>query len=256
MLIKRSYIVPLVAFAAVIALLIIGPIPQDQEYHQFADNRMFFGIPNFFNVITNLPFGVTGFLGLMELKNAQDKELKQIILFLFTGFLLLMAGSSYYHFSPNNNALIYDRIPISIIVTSFLSFIIYISINPSTVFKTLIILNIIGIGSVVYWATSEYLGKGDLRWYAMVQFFPIIAIPLIFYLYRPFFNANKEVTFTLLLFTIAKIMEQYDKEVFKLSAGTISGHSLKHLFMSVAAYEIVRLIRKAKKYKEFVADII
>lgn len=48
-------------------------------------------------------------------------------------------------------------------------------------------------------------------------------------------------------------MEQYDKEVFKLLAGTLSGHSLKHLFMSLAAYEIVRFIRKAKKYKELMA---
>jgi hypothetical protein len=247
LLTSKDFVVPLVALGCIIVLLITGPIPQNQEYHQFADSRTFFGIPNFLNVITNLPFGITGFLGLLELKNLKNKELKHIILFLFTGFMLLMPGSSYYHLFPNNNALIYDRIPISIIVMSFLTFIIYKSIYRRTVFNTLIILNTIGIMSVTYWVITEYFGKGDLRWYGFVQFFPIIAIPLILYLYRPSFNLSKETIFILLLFGVAKMMEKYDKEVFKLLEHTVSGHSLKHLFMSVAGYQIVLLIREGIK---------
>src|SRR5215472_4894151 len=38
------------------ALLLVPPIPQDQSYHQFADQRTIFGIPNFWNVVSNLPF--------------------------------------------------------------------------------------------------------------------------------------------------------------------------------------------------------
>ena len=34
-------------------VLLLPPIPQDQSYHQFADQRGWFGIPNFWNVVSN-----------------------------------------------------------------------------------------------------------------------------------------------------------------------------------------------------------
>ena len=39
----------------------LPPIPQDQSYHAFADDRTMVGIPNFLNVISNLPFLVVGY---------------------------------------------------------------------------------------------------------------------------------------------------------------------------------------------------
>ena len=33
-------------------LLLLSPIPQDQNYHQFADQRTIFGIPNFWNIVS------------------------------------------------------------------------------------------------------------------------------------------------------------------------------------------------------------
>ena len=47
----------LMTLAAVIALGIHGPIPQSQSYHAFADSRTIWGIPHFFDVISNLAFG-------------------------------------------------------------------------------------------------------------------------------------------------------------------------------------------------------
>src|SRR5258708_23386311 len=44
-------------------LVLLPPIPQDQSYHQFADQRTIFGIPNFWNVVSNLPFLVAGAAG-------------------------------------------------------------------------------------------------------------------------------------------------------------------------------------------------
>jgi len=37
------------------ALLLVPPITQDQNYHDFADQRTLLGIPNFWNVVSNLP---------------------------------------------------------------------------------------------------------------------------------------------------------------------------------------------------------
>ena len=41
----------------------LPPIPQDSDYHGFADDRTMLGVPNFLNVASNLPFLVVGALG-------------------------------------------------------------------------------------------------------------------------------------------------------------------------------------------------
>ena len=45
---------------SLIALLPLPPFLQDQSHHQFADQRELFGIPNFWNVASNLPFIAVG----------------------------------------------------------------------------------------------------------------------------------------------------------------------------------------------------
>jgi len=45
-----------VAAAAVVGVFLQGPIPQDPAFHDFADQRVLFGVPHFWNVATNLPF--------------------------------------------------------------------------------------------------------------------------------------------------------------------------------------------------------
>jgi hypothetical protein len=52
--------------ASLLALLVLPPIPQDQGYHQFADQRTLLGVPNFWNVVSNIPFIVIGALGLRQ----------------------------------------------------------------------------------------------------------------------------------------------------------------------------------------------
>jgi hypothetical protein len=47
--------------AAVVMVCCMMPrIPQPLSYHQFADRKSFFGIPNFGDVVSNLPFAVIG----------------------------------------------------------------------------------------------------------------------------------------------------------------------------------------------------
>jgi hypothetical protein len=108
-----------------------------------------------------------------------------------------------YHLWPNNETLVYDRIPIVIIVVSFFAFIIHDLISIKKGYYVFIVLNIIGIITVIYWITSEHAGKGDLRWYAMMQFFPVIAIPLLLLLYKSPFNYAKEVIPIFLFFGLA-----------------------------------------------------
>ncbi len=63
----RAWVLGIVALAGVAAAFLFSPIPQDSAYHEFTDQRTFFGIPNFCNVFSNLPFVLVGAFGLRSL---------------------------------------------------------------------------------------------------------------------------------------------------------------------------------------------
>ena len=55
----------LVAISLIAAGLtfLFPPVPQPPAFHEFADGRNVFGIHNFLNVASNLPFVIVGFYG-------------------------------------------------------------------------------------------------------------------------------------------------------------------------------------------------
>jgi len=48
-------------------MVFVPPIPQNLEFHDFADKRELIKTPNFWDVITNIPFVIIGILGLFKL---------------------------------------------------------------------------------------------------------------------------------------------------------------------------------------------
>lgn len=207
------------------------------------------GIPNFLNVITNLPFFFFAVAGILEVKRLKEKELKQIMFTLFTGFLLLTFGSAYYHWAPQNASLVYDRVPIVIVLMSFFAFIIHDSFNKTLGYKAFFLLNVVGILTVVYWIISEAVGRGDLRWYGMVQFFPVIAIPLILILYKTSFKNRTKVVPIFIFFALGKFTEKFDSQIYHLLNNALSGHSLKHLLMAASEYQIVKLMHERIQFQ-------
>jgi len=61
----RHAILAAIILTSFIAMMAIEPFGQDLDYHNFADRRSFWGIPNFFNVMSNIPFLIVGLIGLM-----------------------------------------------------------------------------------------------------------------------------------------------------------------------------------------------
>jgi hypothetical protein len=113
---------------AVVALLNHGPIPLPLSYHGFADRRVIWGIPNFFDVLSNLPFVLVGLLGLYK-TSGKDRihiiaENRLSYKVFFIGVALVGVGSGYYHLSPNNTTLVWDRIPMTIAFMALSSIII------------------------------------------------------------------------------------------------------------------------------------
>ena len=103
---------PVLAFssltvASLASLLLLPPIPQDQSYHQFADQRTIFRIPNFWNVSSNLPFLMVGAVGLWQFRRDAAKVV------FFVGVFLTGIGSSLYHWNPHDGTLFWDRLPMT-----------------------------------------------------------------------------------------------------------------------------------------------
>ena len=103
---------------------------------------------------------------------------KHSYLFLFLGSILVGLGSGYYHISPNNETLVWDRIPMTVAFMALYSIIISEFVSVKAGRLLLFPLIIIGVCSVIYWQFTEVSGAGDLRFYAVVQFFPILTIPI------------------------------------------------------------------------------
>ncbi len=239
---------------AAIAALLVPPIPQDPGYHDFADQRKILAVPNFWNVITNLPFFVAGIFGLMLSIIGTTKgglaELRIAYFMFFFGTALVALGSGYYHLDPTNESLFWDRLPMTIVFMAFFSIII--GENLSVVLGTRLLwpLIVIGLVSVIYWDHTETLGRGDLRPYALVQFLPVLLIPLILVSCKPAFRNNWHIWAILVTYLIAKIAEMLDNQIYQL-LDELSGHSIKHLVGSaVSVFLIVALLRREPVSRE------
>ena len=53
----RPYLILVgITIVSILTVFLLPPIPQWLSYHQFADARKILGIPNFWNVVSNVPF--------------------------------------------------------------------------------------------------------------------------------------------------------------------------------------------------------
>src|SRR5262249_60185116 len=78
------------------------------NFYEFADQSTLFRIPDFWNVVSNIPFIVVGAMGLWLLR------LGAAIGVLFLGVLLTGFGSAYYHLDPDDGTLFWDRLPMAV----------------------------------------------------------------------------------------------------------------------------------------------
>ena len=171
----RLWVVAILTLAAVVVVYLLPPISQPISYHRFADQRRVLHIPNFWNVVTNLPFLFVGLYGLSLTRYSKDYSgIKLIYCLLFFGVLLTGVGSAYYHWHPDNDTLVWDRIPMTIVFMAFLSACLYEFISPSIGFILLFPLVLVGIFSVWWWHHSELIGQGDLRLTRWYNFTPLL----------------------------------------------------------------------------------
>jgi len=229
-------------------ILALPRTPQDPAYHRFADGREFCGVSNSLNVLSNLPFLIVGVLGLFHLVRSAESDSAQraercAYSMMFAGLMLIGLGSAYYHLSPGNDRLVWDRLPMTIVFMSLVSAMISERISARAGQLLLGPLLLCGVGSVLYWEFTERAGIGDVRPYAVVQYYSLIFVVVLTSLYRSRYNRSADLITAAGLYIGAKLCETFDSAIF--SAGHIvSGHTLKHLLAAASAYWILRMLKK------------
>ena len=206
----KTLVLVLVTAAAAAAAFLVDPIPQDPAYHRFTDTRAYFGIPNFWNVASNLPFLVAGALGLLQSRRLASPDLATHYRVFCAAVALVALGSAWYHFAPDNARLVLDRMPMTIAFMTLLA---------------AVIADRIELGRPA--------GHGDLRAYALVQFLPMLLLPLMLLLWKGEGIAARWLWMALVAYAVAKLAE----------FGGL--HTVKHLLAALAAWMIIRAFQRS-----------
>lgn len=233
-----------------LGLLALDPIAQDLAYHHFADTRSFLGIPNFNDVTSNAGFAAVGLLGVLAVTGWQRRNVfvrradARPYLVFFGGVALVSLGSAYYHWAPSNDRLLWDRLPMAIAFMAFCSAIVADRIDAKAGTTWLLpVLVVLGLLSLIYWSWTEALGRGDLRFYGFVQFYPAVALPVVCWLFPEHrYTAGRYLVWVIAWYGLSKLLELLDGEIFDLLGHTVSGHTLKHLAAAGATYVVLRML--------------
>lgn len=239
------------ALAAVAGLIFVPPFPQDVEYHNFADQRTLCCIPHALNVLSNIPFVVFGVWGVVWLFTRDGRtpgtchtdawewwaHLLMFACLALTGF-----GSAYYHANPNNATLYWDRLPLTVVFMTFFVMVVSERISPAAGPRLLVPCVAFGVFGVTWWHWTELQGAGDVRFYALVQFFPLITLPIVLLLFPARYTGTAGLWGVLAWYGIAKLLELWDRPIYTANS-MVSGHTLKHLVASLGGLWLIWILQ-------------
>lgn len=237
----RALLPSLITVGAIVGLIAYGPIPQLANYHDFADRREVFGVPHWGDVISNAGFALVGIWGLSALRPLRRGDERAGLLgygLFFLSVLLTAFGSSFYHWAPDNDRLVWDRLPIALACAGLL-----VAVRAESRPKTNEVawtagLALAAIASVFWWQVTETAGEGDLRPYLLLQGLPLVLVPL--------WQANADAprsrraafAVAVLLYVVAKLAELSDHAIFT-EFGFMSGHTIKHVMATMSSVILV-----------------
>jgi hypothetical protein len=247
----RVWLVVLVALAGVFAVLLLPPLRQPQKYHQFADQRLLLGIPNFLNVISNGMFLIVGYMGLRFLLDKRvvgadtrfiepSERLPYAVFFL--GVALTCFGSAYYHWKPSDSTLVWDRLPMTVAFMALLAATVSERVDVKTGLRLLWPLVLVGMASVWYWRWT-----GNLWPYGAAQYFSMLLAAMIIFMFPPRYSRSGDLLWVVGLYIMAKIAEALDTRIWRATQ-FLSGHTLKHLIAALALYWVLRMLVKRSGY--------
>ena len=223
-------------------LLLHAPIPQDKGYHLFADARTCLGIQNFGNVASNLAFLLVGVIGAMWCVRNLKSGARLSWMVFFVGVALVFAGSGYYHATPNDDTLVWDRLPMTLAFMGLFAALMSEHLGVQFERPVLIPALLIGVASVFWWRYTD-----DLRVYIWVQGAPLLAIPFMLAMFPGRYTHRGYLLYGLVFYALAKVAEYYDRETYALTSQFVSGHSVKHVLAAMAPLFLYLMLRRRRE---------
>ena len=232
----RHLLPALVVLITALAMLLHGPILQPPDYHRFADQRVWLGIPNAADVLSNLGFAIVGVYGMClvwrERDNTALAQGRSGYALFFAALPLTALGSSWYHLAPDNARLVWDRLPIALACAGLLA---AVWRETRTTHRGITVaLACFAMLSVAWWRYTDLQGMGDLRPYLLLQLMPLLLIPLWQWQHRSPALERQAFAVAIGLYILAKVSELADHAIFEMLA-VLSGHTLKHLLATLAS---------------------
>ncbi|MCC6136648.1 MAG: ceramidase domain-containing protein [Candidatus Contendobacter sp.] len=239
----------LIAFTAlcIAAAFLLPTMPQSVEYHRFADDRTLFGVVNFLDATSNLFFLLAGLAGLVVVMRPRTpfafaRERWPYALF-FLGMLLTAAGSAYYHLTPDNERLFWDRLPMTVAFMSLIAAQVADRINARAGLVLLVPMLLVGAASVLYWRATERAGAGNVIPYGILQGYTVAILILMAVLKPSRYTRGNDIYWVFAAYVLAKLLELFDREFLALG-NLVSGHTLKHLAAAVAGFVVCRMLMR------------
>ena len=250
----------LAAVMALLLLAVLGPsLSQAPNHHDFADQRDWGFLPCALDVLSNLAFACWGGAGLCCLfwprpatAPALPTAQRQLAALFFAGLLLTTAASAWYHWQPDDAGLAADRLGMVVAFAGLLGLAVTDRVTARAGKALALGVLLMGPLSVWAWATS-----GNVLPWASLQFGGM-ALVLWLACVRPATGALAvRWGLVILIYAVAKLLEQADAWVFVASSELVSGHSLKHVAASCAAWPVIAAIRKFKRTaRQFSAESV
>ena len=190
--------------------------------------------------MSNLPFALWGLAGLLvfaEVWNSM-RSITGLAALFFTGLIVTAAASSWYHLQSDNAGLAIDRLGMTVAFAGLLGLAAAdrVSIRAGVLLSGLVL--VLGPLSVWVWSMSGNL----LPW--LVLQFGGMALILWLAIRQPLQGALAvRWGVVILIYAAAKVLELADHAVYEFTSQLISGHSLKHIVASFAAWPVVAVLR-------------
>lgn len=238
----REWALTAVVLAPLALILMRPPISQDLAFHALADDRAWWGIPSFQNVLSNLAFLLIGIAGLVFCFGRSASGATRSWTVFFLGVTLVFFGSAYYHWTPNNETLVWDRLPIMLAFMALFSALLTEHLGAGAERAILAPAVAVGIASVAWWGYTD-----DLRVYVWCQAAPLLAIVFVLLAYPRRYTHRTHLAYALAAYLLAKVAEFQDREIYALTAQAMSGHTLKHLLAALGIFFIYLMLRRRKQ---------
>ncbi|MGC1172100.1 hypothetical protein [Polaromonas sp.] len=245
----------LLAVLLLALVAVAGPgLMQPAHYHDFADQRAWGALPHAMDVLSNLPFALWGLAGAGVLVQALrrqvvDRTAAWLAGLFFGGLMVTTAVSAMYHWQPDNAGLLWDRGGMVLAFAGLLGLAAWQGVSARAGVALAAAVLVLGPVSVQMWTMSgNLLPWGVLQFGGMGLIVGLACLrPVAAGAGRTHQGLTIRWSLLIALYALAKVLELGDHQVFEWTGHLVSGHSLKHMVASCAAWPVVAALMDVMK---------